>query len=173
MVKKLHTAYLLTGSNIEPRSDFMGQAVSMINASGGRVLQLSSVYESKAWGFEADQKFLNQALYIETDLLPIELLECIMGIEKKLGRTRNTKAGYESRRMDIDILYFNDDIIETPRLVLPHPRLHIRRFALEPLVEIAPDNMHPVLKKTNRELLESLDDPSEVYIFKEMQKDEI
>lgn len=172
-MKKLNKAYLLEGSNMEPRFDLIKLATDMINAEVGRVLQLSSVYESEAWGFKTDQKFLNQALYIETSLLPVELLECILGIEKKLGRSRNTKKGYESRRMDIDILYFNDEIIETPRLTVPHPRLHIRRFALEPLVEIAPDTMHPVLKKTNRELLESLDDPSEVYIFKEMQKDEI
>jgi len=172
-MKKLNKAYLLEGSNMEPRFDLIQQATDMINAEVGRVIQLSSVYESEAWGFDSDQKFLNQVLFIETHLVPAELLECILRIEKKLGRIRKAKEGYESRRIDIDILYFNDEIIDTPRLLVPHPRLHLRQFALVPLVEIAPNHLHPVLKKTNRELLECLDDRSEVMVFKEMQKDEI
>ncbi len=164
MAKKKHTAYLLTGGNIEPRYDLIRQAAVMIDISAGSLYKWSSVYESEAWGFEADRKFLNQILCIETYLAPVELLECVLEIETKLGRIRNRNGQFESRRMDIDILYFDNEIIDTPRLVVPHPRLHMRRFTLMPLAEIAPDFVHPVLKKTNIELLAALDDHQEVMV---------
>jgi 2-amino-4-hydroxy-6-hydroxymethyldihydropteridine diphosphokinase len=166
MAKKKHTAYLLTGGNIEPRYDLIRQAAVMIDILAGSLYKCSSVYESEAWGFEADRKFLNQILCIETYLAPVELLECVLEIETKLGRIRNRNGQFESRRMDIDILYFDNEIIDTPRLVVPHPRLHMRRFTLMPLAEIAPDFVHPVLKKTNIELLAALDDHQEVMVLR-------
>jgi len=170
---KLNKAYLLTGSNMEPRFDMIKQAAAMIEADVGKVLQLSSVYESEAWGFKADKKFLNQLILVETPLLPHELLACILKIEEKLGRRRNMTEKYQSRLIDIDILYFNNAVIDMPALTIPHPRLHERRFAMLPLAEIAPQYLHPLLKKTNTELLASVEDSLGVYIFKEMQKDEV
>jgi 2-amino-4-hydroxy-6-hydroxymethyldihydropteridine diphosphokinase len=170
---KLNIAYLLAGSNMEPRLDLIRQAIAMIEANIGRVFQLSSVYESEAWGFNTDKKFLNQLILVETPLLPHDLLERILTIEGKLGRKRNMTEGYQSRLIDIDILYFNDAIIDLPALTIPHTRLHERRFAMVPLAEIAPQYIHPLLKKTNSELLASVKDSLGVHIFKEMQKDEI
>lgn len=170
---KLNKAYLLAGSNMEPRFELIKQAISMVEDEAGRVMQLSSVYESEAWGFRADKKFLNQLILVETPLLPHELLARILTIEEKLGRKRNMTERYQSRLIDIDILYFNNAIIDLPLLTIPHPRLHERRFAIVPLAEIAPQYVHPLLKKTNSELLASVEDSLGVHIFKEKQKDEI
>jgi len=170
---RLNKAYLLAGSNMEPRLDLIRQAVAMIHAEVGKVLQMSSVYESEAWGFKADENFLNQLILIETFLSPPELLASILTIEEKLGRTRNIRDGYESRPIDIDILYFTDAVIDMPELTIPHPQLHKRRFALVPLAEIAAEFVHPTLKKTNLDLLASVEDLSEVHVFKEMKEDEI
>jgi 2-amino-4-hydroxy-6-hydroxymethyldihydropteridine diphosphokinase len=145
----------------------------MVEDDAGKVIQLSSVYESEAWGFKADKKFLNQLILIETPLLPNELLARILRIEEKLGRKRNMNERYQSRLIDIDILYFNNAIIDLPELTIPHPRMHERRFAMAPLVEIAPQYVHPLLKKTNSELLATVEDSLGVHIFIEMQKDEI
>jgi 2-amino-4-hydroxy-6-hydroxymethyldihydropteridine diphosphokinase len=170
---KFNKAYLLTGSNMEPRFDLIKQAVAMIEADAGRVLELSSVYESEAWGFKADKNFLNQLILVETLLSPLDLLKCVLTIEEKLGRKRNMTERYQSRLIDIDILYFNNAIIDLPALTIPHPRIHERRFAMVPLAEIAPQYVHPLLKKTNSELLASNEDSLGVHIFKEMQRDEI
>ncbi len=170
---EVNTAFLLLGSNIEPRLEFIHQAVEMLDINVGKICQRSSIYESEAWGFESDQKFLNQLIFIETYLSATELLKHILTIEMQLGRTRNPAERYESRHIDIDILYFNDLTIELSNLIIPHPRLHKRRFALLPLSEVSPAYIHPVLKKTNLELLDCLDDPSEVNIYKNMTHDEI
>lgn len=158
---------------MEPRFELIKRATSMVEDDAGKVIQLSSVYESEAWGFKADKKFLNQLILIETPLLPNELLARILRIEEKLGRKRNMNERYQSRLIDIDILYFNNAIIDLPELTIPHPRMHERRFAMAPLVEIAPQYVHPLLKKTNSELLATVEDSLGVHIFIEMQKDEI
>ena len=167
--------FLLLGSDIEPRLQNLRQAINKLKLNNCDVKLTSSVYESEAWGFTSDQKFLNQVVIVDTDLEPIELLNCILKIEKDLGRTRGKKSVYTSRNIDIDILYFNDQLINKSELVIPHPRLYKRRFALEPLVEVAPDYEHPVLKKTNEELLEGIKDSSVVnkFIEKEICGDEI
>ncbi len=99
----------------------------------------------------------------------MDLLNEVLQIEKSLGRTRRG-SGYASRNIDIDILYFNDEIMELPGLIIPHPRLHERRFTLEPLVEVAPEFIHPLLGKTNSELLAQVSDSTEVRIFKTAQE---
>ena len=165
---KINKAYLLLGSNIEPRLDFITKTINMTETSSGKVIGLSSVYESEPWGFKSDTKFLNCVLSMESELTAEDLLKSILLIEKNMGRTRK-EGGYASRNIDIDILYFNNEAIELPDLIIPHPRLHERRFTLVPLVEIAPDFEHPVLKKTNSALLDCCDDLSEVITFKAMQ----
>jgi len=143
----------------------MKEALELIREMVGRVVRVSSVYESEPWGFQSKVYFLNCVILVESRLNAPEILKRILKIEKSLGRVRRG-AGYASREIDIDILYFNDEEIDLPELQVPHPRLHERRFTLIPLVEIVPDLTHPKLRKTNRELLEQLDDLSEIMIYK-------
>jgi len=118
----------------------------------GTVLKPSSIYETEPWGFTNKNNFLNQVLLVETSLNPYELLKVLKAIETKLGRIRKTQR-YSPRCIDIDILFYNDEVYFSDDLVIPHPRLHDRMFTLVPLNEIAPDYLHPILKKTIRELV--------------------
>ncbi len=166
----MHTptkVFLLTGSNIEPRIFYLQEAEKMIGKRVGAVLQHSAIYESEPWGFQTENNFLNRILEIETFLTAQQLLEKLLEIESGLGRKRRGNS-YSSRTIDIDILYFGNSRIQEKTLEVPHPRLHLRRFTLLPLVEIAPDFEHPVFKKTNRELLELLSDNLEVWKYQEV-----
>ena len=147
----MNKAYLLIGGNVGNRQQNLQQAVSAINNSCGRVLQQSSLYETAAWGKTDQQAFLNQALAIETALTAPQLLESVLEAELLLGRVR--KERYGPRIIDIDILFFNNNIISTPDLTIPHPEIQNRRFALTPLAEIAPAYVHPLLHKTVSQLL--------------------
>ena len=149
--------FLLTGSNIEPRTIYLQEAENMIVKQIGNIFQCTEIYESKPWGFQTAVNFLNVILEVETFLPAKKVLERLLGIEKSLGRLRAGTRN-SSRTIDIDILYFGNETIEEESLQVPHPRLHLRRFTLLPLVEIAPDFEHPVLKKTNRELLSIVND---------------
>jgi len=160
MVKIVNKAYLLIGGNIGEREQVLKQARELINAYCGQIVQSSSIYETAAWGKEDQASFLNQALEIQTALSATALLEKILWVEKKLGRIREEKYG--PRIIDIDILLFNDDIINEPGLKVPHPEMQNRRFVLAPLSEIEPGKMHPALKKTINELLEICPDKLEV-----------
>jgi len=155
----------LLGSNIDPRLLFLQEAEHKIAERLGKILQLSRVYESEPWGFEASQSFLNRALIIETKLTPQQVLNGALQIEQELGRER-LNEGYASRQIDIDILYFNEMIIDEPDLLIPHPGIPDRRFVLLPLVEIAADFVHPVLKQAQTDLLKSCPDESRVWLFK-------
>ena len=165
---KINKAYLLLGSNIEPRFDFITKAVSKIETELGKVIGLSSVYESEPLEFEAHTKFLNSVVCIESKLTAADLLKSILMIEKNMERTRK-EGGYASRNIDIDILYFNSDTIELTDLIIPHPRMSERRFTLVPLVEVAPDFEHPVFRKTNSALLDCCNDTSKVITYKAIQ----
>lgn len=149
--------YLLLGGNIGDTKKLFVDAINNIEITIGKVLSLSSLYESEPWGFEHEQNFLNQVIIIETDLLPIDLLNSIQNIEKILGRIRK-KSQYSERTIDIDILFYGSEIIESERLTIPHLMLHKRRFTLEPLVELTPEFNHPVIKKTLVELLQECPD---------------
>ena len=118
---------------------------------------LSAVYETAAWGITEQPDFWNQVVVLETDLQPEPLLKAILAIEQSLGRERDLRWG--ARTLDVDILYYNEQIIETPALSVPHPQIANRRFTLAPLAEIAPDFVHPVLKITQLQLLDACTDP--------------
>ena len=156
----MNQAYLLIGGNQGNRHRFLQQSIEEIRLHCGKIVSLSSVYETAAWGKEDQPPFLNQALELETVLEPLELLVCLLEIEKTMGRERTVKFG--PRIIDIDILFFNDWILDMDRLTIPHPQLANRRFALEPLNEIAPRWMHPVLHQTVHRLLMDCKDSLDV-----------
>ena len=154
----MHKAYLLLGSNLGNRHQHLADAELLISSGIGKIMNASSVYESAPWGFTDQPAFLNKVLLIETALLPNDLMQKILATEIQLGRVRKEK--WHERIIDIDILFFDDQIIQTDDLTSPHPHLHERRFTLVPLNEIASQLQHPVLKKSIHQLLDECEDDS-------------
>jgi 2-amino-4-hydroxy-6-hydroxymethyldihydropteridine diphosphokinase len=146
------TAYLGLGTNIGVKNKHITVAVKLLSERTGTILALSRFYENPPWGFESDNEFLNAALIIETTLNPFQLLDVTQQIEREMGRTEKTTDTYQDRIIDIDILFYDDVILHTSQLILPHPLMHERGFVVIPLAEIAPSLSHPVLKKTIGEL---------------------
>ncbi len=149
--------FLLTGSNLGDLEANLAIASTLIAQHCGAIVQGSSLYQTAAWGKQDQNDFLNQVLQIKTNHTAESLLAQVLAIEQTMGRVRKEKWG--ERLIDIDILYVNQSIINTPQLQVPHPGIASRRFVLEPLTEIAPDFIHPVLLKSNQELLASCTDP--------------
>lgn len=152
----MHITYLLLGSNLGNRMKYIASAISEIEAKLGSIGRRSSLYQTASWGKHDQPDFLNQVIELKTSLEPKDLLSGILGIESDLGRKRIEKWG--SRTIDIDILIYDDQIVNEPELIIPHPYLAFRRFCLMPLCEIAPEFLHPVLKKNIHELLLELSD---------------
>jgi len=153
---------LLLGGNLGNIKYNFEQALKYISKNIGTVSNTSNLYQSKAWGFESKDLFLNQVVLTESTLSPIQLLEQTQSIENLVGRKKKTRnLEYSSRLIDIDILFYNNEIIESDRLSIPHPRLHLRNFTLFPLQEILPDYTHPKLKKSITWLTENSVDKSE------------
>ena len=145
--------YLSLGSNVGNREANLRQAISRLGTIG-RVQKVSSFYETEPVEFVAQPWFLNCALALETEKMPKQLLSSILQIEQEMGRRREKKKG--PRTIDIDILLFGSSVIDTKDLTIPHPAMHERRFVLEALAEIAPEQRHPIFKRTVRELREAL-----------------
>jgi 2-amino-4-hydroxy-6-hydroxymethyldihydropteridine diphosphokinase len=157
----MHQLFLGTGGNLGNKQANFDKVYTYIQNELGTILKCSQIYETAPWGFESDDLFWNQVLLVETKFSSFEVLEQIAKIEAFFGRKR-TGERYTSREMDIDILYFDDLILETENLIVPHPQIAHRLFVLVPLAEIAPDFVHPVLNLTSVEMLSVCKDNSEV-----------
>jgi 2-amino-4-hydroxy-6-hydroxymethyldihydropteridine diphosphokinase len=160
-------AYIGIGSNVGDKAANCLQAIEYL-AEAGRIIDVSSLYYTKPVGFKAQEDFINAAVALETDLPPAELLAVCHAIEERLGRRRTVRWG--PRIIDLDILLYGDLVMNRPDLDIPHPLMAARKFVLAPLVEIAPDAVHPVLTKTTSQLLGELQDAHTVLKYKAAHK---
>jgi len=161
---KKNEVYISLGSNLGDRIENLKEANHAIELNVGTIFRQSSIYETKPWGKSNQPDFLNQVIMVYSYKSPQECLLDLSAIENQLGRKRTEKWG--ARIIDLDLLYVDDVIIHTENLTLPHPGIPERRFVLEPLVEIAPDFVHPKLKKSHRQLLSECTDLLEVKSLK-------
>ena len=151
---------LLTGSNAPDREAILHRTATLLAECVGPIVSRSRIYTSAAWGFSSEEPFANQALRLETSLTPIEVLDAALGVEQPVGRDRAQEARenelsgerYASRVVDVDVMFCDDEIISEPRLQVPHPLLHERGFALEPLCEIMADYRHPQLGRSLKDI---------------------
>jgi 2-amino-4-hydroxy-6-hydroxymethyldihydropteridine diphosphokinase len=149
---KIHSYYLLLGSNLHAPDHQLQKALQYLQKEVGSIQITSSIYQTSAWGLKEQDDFLNQVVLLQSKSAPLELLKQLQSIEERMGRKRELKWG--PRIIDIDILYADTVQIQTSELVIPHPEIQNRRFALVPLREIAPEFVHPVLMKTHVQLLD-------------------
>ena len=147
----MNKVFLITGGNIGNRKKNLQTAAALIEEQIGTIIQSSKIYETEAWGLSSQPAFYNQVHIVESKLDAQAIIDTILKIEAKMGRVRTIKNA--ARIIDIDILFFNDEIIHEPNLIIPHPEIINRRFVLMPMEEVAPEMIHPVLKKSIRELL--------------------
>ncbi len=157
----MHAAYIGFGSNIGDRLKHIQNAIHILSKMEEITLQkISSIYKTDPVGYEAQAQFLNGAAAIQTSLSPLSLLHTLKNIETTVGRQHRIRWG--PREIDLDLLIYGDLCLQTEKLVVPHPEMHLRRFVLAPLAEIAPDVVHPVFQKTIQTLLERLEDDKSV-----------
>ena len=146
----MKNVFLSLGGNLGNRSKNLAKARDFITKEVGEIIAISEIYETKAWGVENQPDFLNQVVQITTTLSPYKVLDKVLAIEHKMGRVREQK--WFARNIDIDVLFYDQVIIESKNLILPHPHISNRNFVLGPLKDIAPDFIHPVLQKSIRQL---------------------
>ncbi|TWV08272.1 2-amino-4-hydroxy-6-hydroxymethyldihydropteridine diphosphokinase [Bacteroidaceae bacterium HV4-6-C5C] len=145
--------YFSLGTNLGDKEQNLCQAINHIQKQIGKVISQSAFYSTPPWGFTSNNTFLNAAILVNSSFSPFEILENLKRIEYKMGRIHKSENGvYSDRVIDIDLLLYNDLILDTPTLKLPHPLLHQRKFVMEPLVEIAPEIIHPILKRTMKDI---------------------
>jgi 2-amino-4-hydroxy-6-hydroxymethyldihydropteridine diphosphokinase len=154
----MRKAYLLIGSNIGNRRQNLIDAIIHIENYAGKILRQSSVYNTAPWGNPNQQSFYNQAVLIDTHLEPQMLMHELHSIERLMGRKRVEDEQNAPRLIDIDILFYNNDSLQTQQLTIPHPRLHERNFALQPMLELAPGHMHPLFGKNIEQLAKTCTD---------------
>lgn len=152
----MHTVYLGIGSNLGSREENCNNAIKLLSEQNVKITSQSSMIETKPWGVEDQPDFINMAIEAETSLEPDQFLALLKTIEERMGRQPAGKWG--PRIIDLDILLYDDLVLETDDFVIPHPEMGKREFVLRPLAEIAPDLVHPVLKKSIRELLDKIMD---------------
>ena len=153
---------LLIGGNVGDRLFYLQKTIDLISENLGKIIKKSSIYETAAWGFNSED-FLNMALVLETELSPLECLNITQDIEVEIGRKEKSKNGnYSARCMDIDLMFYNEQLIHDERLQIPHPRIQERKFVLTPLNEIMKQHIHPQELKSISELLSACKDQSEV-----------
>jgi 2-amino-4-hydroxy-6-hydroxymethyldihydropteridine diphosphokinase len=145
-------AYLLLGSNLGDRENFLRQGLQLLIDTNNSLTNLSSIYESEAWGYTDSNTYLNIAVQLNTTLTPEQLLHKCKDIEKRLGRVKSSE-NYEARTIDMDIIFYDSVVYQTEILQIPHPRVQLRKFALLPISELCPDFLHPILAKTVAQLL--------------------
>lgn len=163
----MNTVHLSLGTNLGNKLDNLNRALQKLSQLG-TIQNVSSVYQTPPWGFESDD-FYNIALTLQTSVASSMLIHQLLDIEKELGRIRKEHSqGYSSRPLDIDIIFFNDEIIQTEKLEVPHPRMQDRKFVLIPLIEIVQNYQHPVLKTSLEQLLTNCADTSEIIKTKEV-----
>jgi 2-amino-4-hydroxy-6-hydroxymethyldihydropteridine diphosphokinase len=153
---------IILGGNEGDVPETFAKCVERFEILGYELIDVSSLYSSPPWGFESKNLFYNRIFVFRTNKNPHELLNDCLSIENQLGRTRNNSSGYRDRNIDIDILFYGNEIVDKEHLIVPHPRLHERKFCLVPLDEIMPGFVHPVLNKSIRELLLECKDESQV-----------
>ncbi len=161
------TVYLCLGSNQGDRIGYIQQAASLLKATEGiNIVTTSSFYETEPWGMESENLFVNAVMQINTSLSPVDLLNSIEFIERTLGRLdKSVNNDYSDRCIDIDIIFYDNQIIDIPQLTIPHPRFHQRAFMIVPMLEIAQDFIHPVFKKTVSNLYDELENPEMVCLY--------
>ena len=149
--------YIALGSNLGNKRRNLVTAAALLAERAGEVGAISSFYETEPWGFESEHSFLNAALMLETTLAPLDLLRLTQEVECELGRTAKTDSVYHDRLIDIDLLLYGEEVIDQPGLQIPHPLMHRRAFVMTPMAEIAPEVVHPVLRKTMKALSDLLE----------------
>jgi 2-amino-4-hydroxy-6-hydroxymethyldihydropteridine diphosphokinase len=162
----MNVAYLCLGGNIGNRKLILTNAIVKIKETIGSVISASHIYETEAWGVINQQAYLNMCIEVCTPLKSDKLIKALLEIELMLGRERNTHEQYSARTIDIDILFYNNERITSEELIVPHPRLHLRKFVLIPLHDIAPHYKHPIFKKSTAQLLIDCNDISNVKLYK-------
>ncbi|HBG70269.1 MAG: 2-amino-4-hydroxy-6-hydroxymethyldihydropteridine diphosphokinase [Bacteroidetes bacterium GWF2_43_63] len=160
-----HNIFISLGSNEGDREGLLQQAIDSIRTYVGKVVRVSSTYEGDPVGFRSDKRFLNLCIELKTDASPQQLLLKLEAIEVKLGRLKpSIFSEYTDRTIDLDIIFFDDVVVNTKDLIIPHNKMHLRRFVLEPLAELCPDFIHPVFKKSVKVLLGECPDESKLTV---------